>query len=177
LIEFPNKKMFDPGVAYNPAQWTGFFSAEVSASGALTGLLFVAVSINLPRILAISLLPARAAKALTTLVAILIAASFCLVPGQSKLFLGLELIFVGTVAWFMVAIWERASSRGNTYVRSLQKVLLALIAHSSVVPMIICGISLAIGYGGGLYWLVAGVIISFIAALLDAWVLLIEIQR
>jgi hypothetical protein len=169
--------MIYSGAAYDPTQWVGFFSAEASAAAALTGLLFVSVSINLPRILAISLLPARAAKALTTLVAILIAASFCLVPGQSKLFLSSELIWVGTIAWIMVAIWERASSKGNTYVRRFQKILLTLIAHSSVVPIAICGISLAAGYGGGLYWLVAGVIISFVTASLDAWVLLIEIQR
>jgi hypothetical protein len=31
--------------------------------------------------------------------------------------------------------------------------------------------------GGGLYWLVAGKILAFMAPLLDAWVLLIEIKR
>ncbi len=31
--------------------------------------------------------------------------------------------------------------------------------------------------GGGLYWLVVAIVVSFVAALLDAWVLLIEIQR
>ena len=33
--------------------WHGFFSAEVGASAALAGLLFVATSINLPRIVKI----------------------------------------------------------------------------------------------------------------------------
>jgi hypothetical protein len=38
-------------------------------------------------------------------------------------------------------------------------------------------VSTVLRAGGGLYWLAPGVILSFGAALLDAWVLLIEIQR
>jgi hypothetical protein len=45
-----------------PAGWDNFFVAEVGAAAALSGLLFVAVSINLTRILAIPHLPARAAE-------------------------------------------------------------------------------------------------------------------
>jgi hypothetical protein len=33
------------------------------------------------------------------------------------------------------------------------------------------------GRGGGLYWLLDGVMFSLIASLFDAWVLLIEILR
>jgi hypothetical protein len=29
----------------------------------------------------------------------------------------------------------------------------------------------------GLYWLVGGVVLSFVVAVVDAWVLLVEIQR
>ncbi len=32
-------------------------------------------------------------------------------------------------------------------------------------------------FGGGLYWFAPGVVFAFVAALADAWVLLIEIQR
>ena len=38
--------------AYDTTNWVGLFGAEVAASAALTGLVFVAVSINLQRILA-----------------------------------------------------------------------------------------------------------------------------
>jgi hypothetical protein len=88
--------MPDFNSAYTPAQWSNFLSAEVGASSALTGLVFVAVSINLARIMAYPHLAPRVAKALVTLVGILFAASFCLVPGQSKSLLGSELIFLGS---------------------------------------------------------------------------------
>jgi hypothetical protein len=41
-----------------------FFAEEVGASAALTGLLVVAISINLARILSIAQLPGRAAEGL-----------------------------------------------------------------------------------------------------------------
>jgi hypothetical protein len=38
-------------LGYAPGAWTAFFSAMIAAAAALTGLLFVAVSINLAGIL------------------------------------------------------------------------------------------------------------------------------
>jgi len=46
--------------AYDPAAWVPFFTAIIAAAAGLTGLLFVAVSINLDRILkGARFLPAR----------------------------------------------------------------------------------------------------------------------
>jgi hypothetical protein len=55
----------------------------------------------------------------------------------------------------------------------------ARVVSSSLglLPLAIGGVSTVLRAGGGLYWLAPGVILSFGAALLDAWVLLIEIQR
>jgi modulator of FtsH protease len=169
--------MVDSGAAYNPAQWAGLFAEETSASAALTGLLFVAISIKLSRIVSMPVLIARSAKALSTLVGVLLAATFCLVPGQPRTLLGGELMLVGILIWIMITSSERASSRDNPYMRRGQRILHVILAQGSSLPMIVGGVSLILGVGGGLYWLVAGMIISFIAALLDAWVLLIEIHR
>ena len=47
----------------------------------------------------------------------------------------------------------------------------------ATLPMIVGGVSLWTGRGGGLHWIVFGVVGTFLAALIDAWVLLVEIQR
>jgi len=48
---------------YDPAAWEPFFTAVIAAAAGLTGLLFVAVSINLDRIIKGGrFLPARAAS-------------------------------------------------------------------------------------------------------------------
>ncbi len=62
----------DLELAYNLAQWSKFFSAQVGASAALTGLLFVVISINLPKIVANPQLASRSAKALATLAGVLL---------------------------------------------------------------------------------------------------------
>jgi hypothetical protein len=163
--------------AYNPAQWSTFFSAEAGASAALTGLLFVALSINLPTIIANPLLTSRSAKALATLVGVLLAATLGLVPGQPAAILGYELLPIAITIWIAITITQRASLHNNPYVGRARKIVHGILAQLSVLPAIVCSVSLIINRGGGLYWLVAAVTFSFIAALFDTWVLLIEIQR
>ena len=169
--------MFDSGIAYAPSQWSGFFSAEVGAAAALTGLLFVAVSINLTRIIAYPHLTPRAAKAFVTLLGVLFAASLCLAPGQSRELLGSELVLIGSGVWVTITRMQWKHSRGNPYINRAQKWLHGVLAQMSAIPVIVCGVSLFFSRGGGLYWLFSAVLISFASALLDAWVLLIEIQR
>lgn len=50
--------------AYSAAEWESLFVAEADASAALAGLLFVALSINLERILKGIGLPGRAGEAI-----------------------------------------------------------------------------------------------------------------
>jgi hypothetical protein len=78
--------------AYSTAEWQGLFIAEAGASAALAGLLFVAISINLARILQGAGLPGRAGEAIVLLVAVLVISTLALVPGQSPTVLGAELL-------------------------------------------------------------------------------------
>lgn len=84
-------------VAYDQADWHAFFTGAIGASAALTGLLFVAISINLDQILKYPQLPGRAAGTLGTLLASLAASGFALAPGQSIHVLGWEILLVGSI--------------------------------------------------------------------------------
>lgn len=163
--------------AYNLPQWSAFFSVEASSSAALIGLLFVAVSINLSKIVGSPLLVARSAKALLTLTGVLLAATVCLIPGQPDAILGVELIVVGALSWIFITIMERRSSQNNPYTGKFQKVSYVILAQGSALPTVVCGIFFLAGRRGGLYGLVAGMLVSVVTALLDAWVLLVEILR
>lgn len=163
--------------AYNPAQWATFFSAQVGASAALTGLLFVSISINLSQIISSPHLTPRAAKALITLAGVLFVASLCLVPGQSFTILGWELVCAGTFLGIVITTLQYSASRRNPYVGFRDKLFQSVLTEISAVPIVVCGFSLIWMRGGGLYWLVAGILVSFVSALVDAWVLLIEIKR
>jgi len=163
--------------AYNPADWSPFFSAEAGALAALLGLIFVAVSINLARIIKRDNLVSRSAEALFILLGPLLAATFCLASGQSNLALGWELTASGLFIWIAATRSQIRSTRKNPYVSKRTKIFHFLLTQSAVVPFVAGGISMLAGRGGGLYWLLAGTVFSFLASLFDAWVLLIEIQR
>src|SRR5260370_29611069 len=79
--------------------WANFLIAEVGASAALLGLIFVGVSINLTRIISLPGLPNRAFLALIILLTILVMSSLLLVPGQSMMLVGIELLVVGLIVW------------------------------------------------------------------------------
>src|SRR5262249_3965311 len=80
--------------AYTTAGWETFFGAIVGATAALTRLLFVAVSINLDRILeGPQFLTRRAAETLGTLVFVLAVSGLVLVP-QPVRALGAEILLV-----------------------------------------------------------------------------------
>ena len=73
-----------PGNAYTTEGWGDLFLAGAGASAALGGLLFVAVSINLDRIVALRSLPGAALGAIVLLVAVLMVSMVALVPGQAR---------------------------------------------------------------------------------------------
>jgi hypothetical protein len=82
-------------------QWHDFFLALAGTAGVLTGLVFVAVSINLQEIVSEpgSGLPGRAAEALILLVGVLMASILMLVPGQGSVMIGAEVPVVALATW------------------------------------------------------------------------------
>ncbi len=159
------------------ADWGNFFVAEVGASAALAGLMAVAISINLARILAFPQLPPRAAEALMMLTGALILASFGLIPGQPMRVFGAELLVIGLVM-MAVTIYNQMGSIPQTEGLTLfKKNMRAVVSAAATVPPVVGGILLMIGFESGLYWLAAGILISLAAGVWSAWVLLIEILR
>jgi hypothetical protein len=163
-------------------EWHDFFLAQAGAAGVLTGLVFVAVSINLQEILSEpgSGLPGRAAEALILLVGVLTVSILLLVPGQGTALIGGEVLVVGFVTWGWVLVIQVPRLRTWATIRpDLRQpfVLRVVLAQIATLLLVVSGFAvLAVGLGG-LYWLVAGMIFSILVALFEAWVLLIEINR
>jgi hypothetical protein len=75
-------------------EWQNFFVATSGSAAALTGLIFVGVSINLNRILSFPRLADRALISLILLFSILIASILFLVPSQNSLTLSIEILIL-----------------------------------------------------------------------------------
>jgi hypothetical protein len=159
------------------AAWANFFVAEVGAAAALSGLVIVAISINLQRILSFPQLPGRAAEMLIMLVGALLGCSFALIPGQSMALLGGEIAGAGVL---MTATPVALQARQIALIKTqpltwwLWRFLIALAAGA---PVLVGGALLVAGLSGGLYWLAAGVLATLAATVWNAWVLLVEILR
>jgi modulator of FtsH protease len=137
------------GSAYNPSAWSTFFSTEAGASAALTGLIFVAVSINLSRIIKIPQLVARSAKALIGLTGVLIASTLCMAPAQPAAALGCELTLLGIFVWLTTTRFQHQSSYKNPYIHLKERILQNVLTQLSALPLIAGGASLIAGFGGG----------------------------
>jgi len=162
--------------AMQAAPWHDLFVAIAGAAAALTGLLFVAVSINLSQILSFRSLPTRAAETLSLLVGLLLVSVFVLVPGQPRAALGGEILALGLVLAGVLLTRRLRLPRGKEDPATWTVTPIVVITAGTV-PMIIAGISLLAGAGGGLYWLVAEVVLALAGAIVNAWILLVEIVR
>jgi modulator of FtsH protease len=157
--------------------WENFFLGHVGASAALGGLLFVAISINIERILTFASLPDRALMALELLLAILIVSSLMLIPAQSTTALGIEVLVVGLVVLVHGTILDLRGLRRTDPERRGVFIAHVVLFEVAVLPYAIGAVLLITGDLAGVYWIAASIILSFIKAVLDAWVLLVEINR
>jgi hypothetical protein len=136
---------------------------------------FVAVSINLARILEFAHLPMRVIEALVALLSVLIVSTFALTPGQPLWAYGLEIggAGLGVLALKSVALVRMRRAGGE----NPRPVLRFLVNEIPPLPFIAAGVLLTSGSASGIYWTVPGTLLSFAAGLFDVWVLLIEIKR
>ena len=164
------------GAAYSADPWQGFFTAQVGAAAALTGLLFVAVSINLEKILQFPKLPARAGETLALLLLVLVVASLGLIP-QSETLLGTETALCAALVGVVTLSVQLRHGPDNPTDPTWWFVSRIANIQIPTLFMLVGGISLVAGGGGGLYWTAAGALTAFLSAVYNAWVLLVEIIR
>jgi hypothetical protein len=157
--------------------WHDFFVASAGASAGLVGLVFVAISINLKLILERPGQTERAGETIIPLASVLLISLVGLVLGLRVRMFACELVAFGGAAWFVTTLIEVKALKNRHYIRALHIWSRILINQPANLLVVIGGLSLLMGFAGGLTWMAAGAIFSFAGALLNAWVLLIEILR
>jgi modulator of FtsH protease len=158
--------------------WSNFFVAQVSAASALAGLLFVAISINLATILKYRHLPGRAAETLVAVVGVLIQGSFGLIPLLPLRTHGLLALGIGTImGLFSVAMHIRSGSLVAGQSDERNRPLRIALSTLPSIAIVIGALLLMQLDANGLYWIAFGMIAALLAAMINAWVLLVEIVR
>ncbi|HEX4113504.1 MAG TPA: hypothetical protein VH020_13305 [Stellaceae bacterium] len=161
---------------FNVDTWHDFFVAQAGAGAALAGLVFVAISINLQRVLTTRSVQGRAIEALTLLVSLLIVGLLALIPEQGETALGIEtIVFGATLAGIMAYLGVGPDNAGGaTRGQHLLRLTLGQIAS---LPLVAAGVSMLVDADGALYWLAGAAIAAIVAGMIGAWVLLVEILR
>lgn len=160
------------------ADWVPFFSGELAAAAALAGLLFVALSINLTRILSVQGLPERAGVTLVILFGIVIVSTFGLIPDQPPRVFGAELVALGAVlTGFIYTLRAKVAHSDAVRLSPAPAWVREAGYFVTTIPYIAGGVLEIAGIPGALYCLAPVVVAAFAIAGLNAWVLLVEIIR
>jgi hypothetical protein len=157
--------------------WSDFFAAEVAAFSALTGLVFVALSINLKTILDTPGTSGRAGEALIVLVEPVLLGLAGLIPHQARTALGVEWLLIGTIGWGATNVILIRGSKTFRERRPVEIVTRVVGTEGSTALVMVAGALLIAGVSNGSYWQVAGAFGCLIIGTTDAWVLLVEILR
>jgi len=160
-------------VGYLPGVWRDFGGAVASLAGALTGLLFVAVSLTSEVLAGSRSLTSRAAQTLVLFVTPAITAVLLVAP-QPGPALGAELLAVAAVSVAALFVLDRRAGHdaGSGVARYIDR---ASPNMTTAVLTGIAGLSLLLKVGGGLYWMIPAVLAGLVGGVINAWLFLVRV--
>jgi hypothetical protein len=159
------------------ASWQTLFATQAGVGAALTGLVFVALSINLKQILTLPGLADRAGEALLLLMLPVVNGLLGVLPQTSRQALGAEFLAAAGVVWVMVTRILLSGRKAVVGRPPREFITRSVAAEVAVLPAVVAGCLLLAGNLNGLWWQAAAVLLCIVAGVGDAWVLLVEILR
>jgi len=158
-------------------EWNTLFAVEAGAAATLTGLVFVALSINLSRILAFPGLPGRGAESIMQFLQVFFISTVGLIPRQPEHIFAIQILVIAAASWCAQVTLQVRYLKVRTGHPWSWFVNRALMSQFATIPFGVAGVILLLGAPGAIDWLVPGFIFSFLAGIVSAWVLLVEILR
>jgi hypothetical protein len=160
-------------MGYLPEMWHDFGVAVAGLAGALTGLLFVAVSIKSDLLGRSRSLASRAAQTLVLFITPAISAVLMVAP-QPGPALGAQLLAVAAVsAAVLLVLDRRAGHDANSGVaRYIERA-----SPNTVTSVLVgvAGLTFLLKAGGGLYWMIPAVLAGLVGGVINAWLFLVRV--
>lgn len=158
------------------ARWSDFNVAIVGATAALAGLVIVAASVNIGKIIKEASLTARLAAGIAGLVLALAGSAVGLIPDLGPLAYGVTMVLLALGAG---AFQVQASRRIFQNRHPANRLRWGKAAVGFVAPLayVVGGALLAGGREQGLAWFAVGSIVAIVTALVVSWIVLVEVLR
>ena len=160
-------------MGYTTAMWLGFGEALAAVAGALTGLLFVALSVKGDALAASRSLRSRAAQTLVLFMTSVLIAVVLVAP-QPRAALGAELLAVAAVSGVILLVLDRRA--GHSTDRGVARYIERFSPNTvSAVLVGVAGLTFLLRAGGGLYWLIPAAVTSLLGGVVNAWLFLVRV--
>jgi hypothetical protein len=159
------------------AAWNGFATLIGSAAAALTGLLFVAVSIRIDYIARSQELRNRSAQTLSLFGTVLVLGVLMAIPGQGYRTFGAELLVLAVITGAGLYVLDRRATARRSD-QAIGRILEAVTPNAvTSVLLIATGLVLVLGVHAGLYLLVVPVLTAMVGGVTSAWLLLTKLTE
>ena len=159
-------------MGYLPGMWHDFGVTIGSLAGALTGLLFVAVSIKSETLSKSVSLSSRAAQTLVLFMTSALAAIVLVAPQPGDA-LGGELVALAAISGAALYVLDRRGGHDQTS-RVARYIERASPNAITQVLFGVAGITFLVTAGGGLYWLIPAAVFSLVGGVINAWLFLVR---
>jgi modulator of FtsH protease len=166
-------------MAYDAAPWQNFFVMTGGAAAALTGLLFVAMSLHARSIMENRFFSGRAIGTLMSLASQLLISGAVLIPGLSVTALGflVEVTALFFAAWLIFQILNSPPERPRVATTWTHRVMESGGGTIWLALFNLAGLSLLFRIGGGLYLLAVVMFFMFAWNIYIAWILITEVSE
>ena len=159
-------------MGYSTATWAGFGEALAAVAGALTGLLFVALSVKVDVLTASRALRSRAAQTLVLfMISVLVAV--LLVAPQPAAAVGWELLAVAVVSGAALLVLDRRAGHSTDQLTVIRYIENFSPNTITAVFVGVAGLTFLVKAGGGLYWLIPAAVASLVGGVVNAWLFLV----
>ena len=159
-------------MGYLPGMWHDFGVTIGSLAGALTGLLFVAVSIKSDTLSKSVSLRSRAAQTLVLFMTSALAAIVLVAPQPGDA-LGGELVALAVASGAALYVLDRRGGHDQTS-RVARYIERASPNAITQVLFGVAGVTFLVTAGGGLYWLIPAAVFSLVGGVINAWLFLVR---
>jgi hypothetical protein len=156
----------------NPEQWNNFFVLVGSGSAALTGLVFVAITINLRGVAQDATHRFRAINMLTGFSSAFIICALALMGQQTSRLIGVEWLIVSLPAMAINTNGYLQAFRLGASSRYALSPLRIVAGSACYLGQVVGSLMLVLGFESGIYVAAIGLVANFLILISGSWLLI-----